>query len=59
MNISDKRLEEALVERAKTDEKHAELKTKVEYLDWEKKHLKDSSPNFSISQVKKYLNDLN
>ena len=40
MNISDKRLEEALVERAKTDEKHAELKTKVEYLDWEKKHLK-------------------
>ena len=26
---------------------------------WEKKHLKDSSPNFSISQVKKYLNDLN
>ena len=40
MNITDKRLEQALIERAKTDEEHAKLKVQVEYLDWEKKHKK-------------------
>jgi len=38
--ISEERLEKALIYRAKTDEEHAKLKTKVEYLDWKKKKLK-------------------
>ena len=64
MNITDKRLEDALVERANTDEKHAELKTKVEYLDWEKKHLKgvfinklDEKNSFSNREQKWYASD--
>ena len=38
--ITEQRLEKALIYRAETDEEHAKLKTKVEYLDWKKKKLK-------------------
>ena len=38
--ISEQRLEKALIYRAETDEEHAKLKTRVEYLDWKKKKLK-------------------
>ena len=33
MNVSGKRLEEALIYRAESDEKHAELKSKENYLE--------------------------
>ena len=38
--ITEQRLEKELIYRAETDEEHAKLKTKVEYLDWKKKKLK-------------------
>ena len=63
MNVSDKRLEEALIYRAESDEKHAELKTKVEFLEWQKKHKKgifintkcDEKTSFSIKEQKWFL----
>tara|TARA_R100000655_G_C2939098_1_gene185345 strand:- start:358 stop:693 length:336 start_codon:yes stop_codon:yes gene_type:complete len=65
MNVSDKRLEEALIYRAESDEKHAELKTKVEFLEWQKKHKKgifintkcDEKTSFSIKEQKWYASD--
>ena len=38
--ITEQRLEKALIYRAETDEPHAKLKTRVEYLEWKKKKLK-------------------